>query len=177
MQILKNLKIRNATSSDAATLCQWWNSGAVMAHAGFPNGLNTSVERITQSLAADSDETGRHLILEVNDTPIGEAHYRNKGNGTAEIGIKICEFDKQGKGYGTQFLKMLIANLFANGYEKIVLDTNLDNTRAQHVYENLGFQKLRINRDSWTNQLGVLQSSVDYALLKSQFVCAETYER
>jgi RimJ/RimL family protein N-acetyltransferase len=97
-------------------------------------------------------------------------NYRNKGSNIAEIGIKICDFDMQNKGYGTLFLKMLITSLFANRYKKIILDTNVNNVRAQHVYEKLGFTKLRINHNSWENQLGVLQSSVDYELHKSQFI-------
>ena len=50
------------------------------------------------------------------------------------------------------------------GYKKIILDTNLKNTRAQHVYEMLGFKKIRINKDSWTNQIGELQLSFEYEL-------------
>lgn len=166
----QNLRIRNATLDDALLLCQWWNSGKVMAHAGFPNGLNTNQQKIIQELSANSDDTHRCLIIEADDIPIGEMSYRNKGNKVAEIGIKICEFDKQEKGYGSLFLKMLITALFSSGYEKIVLDTNLNNTRAQHVYEKLGFQKLRVNYDCWKNQLGELQSSIEYELLPSQFV-------
>lgn len=64
---------------------------------------------------------------------------------------------------------MLIGWLFRNGYSKIVLDTNLKNTRAQHVYESLGFRKVRTNIDSWSDQLGRLQSSVDYELVESDF--------
>ena len=168
--IHKNCKIRNAAAEDAPLLCQWWNDGAVMAHAGFPNGLGTTEEKIVQSLSTDSDDTYRRLIIEIDDTPAGEMNYRNMGDGAAEIGIKICEFDQQEKGYGTRLLRMLIACLFDMGYEKIVLDTNLKNTRAQHVYEKIGFQKLRINHDSWKNQLGELQSSIEYELLQAQFV-------
>ena len=65
---------------------------------------------------------------------------------------------------------MLIGELFERGYEKIVLDTNLQNKRAQHVYESLGFQKLRINYDSWTDQLGNKQSAVDYELTEDNFI-------
>lgn len=166
----KNLNIRNATPGDADQLCQWWNDGTVMAHAGFPNGLNTTTERIIQELAKDSDDTYRRLIIEVDNTPVGEMSYRNMGDGSAEIGIKICDFDKQEKGHGTLFLKMLITGLFANGYEKIILDTNVKNTRAQYVYEKLGFQKLRVNYNAWKNQLGEPQSSIDYELRKSQFI-------
>ena len=56
------------------------------------------------------------------------------------------------------------------GFDKIVLDTNLTNLRAQHVYESLGFRKLRINYDSWTDQLGNKQSAVDYELTEDNFV-------
>ena len=50
-----------------------------------------------------------------------------------------------------------------------MLDTNLKNERAQHVYEMLGFRKLRVNIDSWEDQLGELQSSVDYELVPADF--------
>lgn len=165
----KNLTIRNADYDDAALLCRWWNNGAIMAHAGFPQGLNTSPEKIAHDLAADSDDTYRRLIAEVGHVPVGEMSYRNTGDRTAEIGIKICDVSQQGKGYGTLFLKMLISGLFAAGYDRIILDTNTNNTRAQHVYEKLGFQKMLVRCNCWTDQLGRLQSAVDYELHKSQF--------
>ena len=34
-----NITIRSATLADAPLLNAWWNDGAVMAHAGFPQGL------------------------------------------------------------------------------------------------------------------------------------------
>ena len=55
------------------------------------------------------------------------------------------------------------------GAQLIFLDTNLNNTRAQHVYEKLGFKKVAIHNDSWRNQLGELQSSVDYELTIDDF--------
>lgn len=167
--IYKNLQIRNATLEDAKLLAKWWNDGKVMEHAGFPNGLNTTPEKIIHEISTDSDDSYRRLIIEVEDSPIGEMNYKNKGNNVAEIGIKICELHKQEKGYGRLFLQMLISKLFENSYEKIILDTNLTNARAQYVYEKLGFQKVQINYNSWTNQVGELQSSIDYELLKSKF--------
>ena len=64
---------------------------------------------------------------------------------------------------------MLIGWLFQNDCSKIILDTNLRNKRAQHVYESLGFRKLRINVDAWNDQLGQPQTSVDYELLPTDF--------
>ena len=66
---------------------------------------------------------------------------------------------------------MLISSLFHDlGYERIILDTNLKNERAQHVYEQLGFTKLRVNKNSWRNQIGELQSSIDYELYQKDFI-------
>lgn len=165
-----NLVIRDATALDAHILCKWWNDGKVMAHAGFPNGLCTTDEEIIKQLSNDNDEIHRRLIIEHAGIPIGEMNYRNKGNETAEIGIKICDFSKQEKGYGTKLLSMLINSLFTDmGYKKIILDTNVKNTRAQHVYEKLGFKKLRVNENAWKDQLGEYQTSIDYELNKVDF--------
>lgn len=164
------LTIRNATEEDCSLLAKWWNDGKVMTHAGFPKGLGTTVEKIQEDLKKDSDIAGRRLIIENNNRPIGEMYYKNLGDYTADIGIKICEIDQQEKGYGKILLTMFIKELFAIGYEKIVLDTNFQNKRAQHVYEELGFEKVRINIDSWTDQLGNKQSSVDYRLNKGQLI-------
>ena len=160
----ESLTIRQAEAADAKQLVAWWNDGAVMAHAGFPNGLGTTEEEVIEGLG-----NGRMVILE-NDRLIGECNYRNIVDGIAEIGIKICETDCQNRGVGRKVLSMLIGWLFKSGYFKIVLDTNLANTRARHVYESLGFRKVKTNIDSWKDQLGRLQSSVDYELVENDFV-------
>lgn len=159
----ENLTLRQAEAADAKQLAAWWNDGAVMAHAGFPNGLGTTEEEVIEGL-----DSGR-MIIEESDRLIGECNYRNLVDGVAEIGIKICETDCQNRGVGRKVLSMMIGWLFSNGYSKIVLDTNLTNTRAQHVYESLGFQKVQTNIDSWKDQLGRFQSSVDYELVEKEF--------
>lgn len=159
-----NILLRDATKADAKQLAEWWNDGAVMAHAGFPNGLGTTEEEVAEDIGAGA------LIIEEAGKPIGEANYRIVDDKVAEIGIKICVFDCQNRGNGKIVLSMLIRYLFDNGFDKIVLDTNLENKRAQRVYESLGFRKVRVNIDSWTDQVGKLQSSVDYELVEKDFV-------
>lgn len=159
----ENLTIREAEATDAKQLATWWNDGAVMAHAGFPNGLGTTEEEVVKGLGNGC------MVIEENDRLIGECNYRNAENDVAEIGIKICEIDCQNRGVGRKVLSMLIEWLFRNGYSKIVLDTNLMNTRAQHVYESLGFRKVQTNINAWKDQLGRLQSSVDYELVENDF--------
>ena len=160
----KNLTIRDAVAADAEQLTAWWNDGTVMAHAGFPNGLGITVDKVIAGM-----QEGR-LVLEESGRLIGEACYKKVTKDVAEIGIKICEVDCQNRGLGRIILSMLIGYLFESGYKKIVLDTNLTNHRAQHVYESLGFQKLRVNIDSWTDQLGNKQSAVDYELTEDNFI-------
>ncbi len=66
---------------------------------------------------------------------------------------------------------MLIGWLFRNGYAKNHPRYELDEHKsAKHVYESLGFRKVRTNIDSWKDQFGRLQSSVDYALVEQDFV-------
>jgi RimJ/RimL family protein N-acetyltransferase len=164
-----NLVIRTATLDDANILCQWWNDGKVMAHAGFPNGLGTTVDNIEELLSYDT--SSRRFILEIDSIPVGEMNYSKVGEQIAEIGIKICDFTQQERGHGTKFIKVLINYLFYEaGFNKIILDTNANNKRAQHVYENIGFKKLATNNDAFKNQLGDLQSLIDYELNKSDYI-------
>ncbi|GKX30891.1 acetyltransferase [Vallitalea longa] len=172
----EDIVIRNAELKDSKILCEWWNNGEIMAHAGFPHGLETTEEKIKNDLKNDSDETRRRLIIEYNIEPIGEMSYRYIGCNTAEMGIKICDVTRQNKGLGTIILKLFITSLFDEyNVKKIVLDTNLNNKRAQHVYEKIGFKQVKTNYDSWKNQLGELQSFIYYELSKEHFVNLNTF--
>ena len=76
-------------------------------------------------------------------------NYRTTDEHTAQIGIKICETAQQGKGYGTILLRMFINELFnCYGFSKIMLDTNVNNTRAQATYEKLGFVRVGVRENS-----------------------------
>ncbi|HAS73409.1 MAG TPA: hypothetical protein DCS67_04635 [Clostridiales bacterium UBA8960] len=166
----RGLTIRDATALDASLLCSWWRDGRIMAHAGFPKGLSVTEEEIVEKLSHDSDEKYRRLIIEVDGVPVGEMSCHNISESTAEIGIKICVADQREKGHGTLFLRMLIEHLFlVRGYKKIILDTNVSNNRAQHVYNKLGFKEIRIRVNDWKDQLGELQSSIDYELTKDDY--------
>ena len=51
MKILyKNILIRDAKENDATILTKWWNDGKIMAHAGFPEGINTTVQKVKHQL-------------------------------------------------------------------------------------------------------------------------------
>jgi len=162
------LTIRDALPADAPLLCRWWNDGKVMEHAGFPQGLGTSVEKITQKFLEPDNRT-HLLIIESEGLPIGEMNWRREESDHAEIGIKICESDRQKKGFGSRLIAMLCRDLFANrGIARITLNTMLENQRAQHVYEKLGFVKTGVRENCWRDQTGKLRTAVDYQLLPQQ---------
>ncbi len=165
-----NLVIRTARKKDAPLLGKWWRDGKVMAHAGFPRGLAITDAKIAADLEQSGSRSLHLFIIEVAGQPVGEMSYRNKDNLTAELGVKICESTAQGQGYGPRFLSLLISKLFFElGFSKIITNTNLVNIRAQHVYEKIGFKKNGIDRDCWRDQLGQLQSAVNYELSKNDW--------
>ena len=167
----ENIRIRNAAVTDASLLAQWWNDGSIMAHAGFPNGVGTTPEKVAGQIRKETDTTLRRYMILLNEERIGELVHRQINPRVCEIGIKLCRSDLQNRGYGKKNLSLFISGLFdCLGYEQIQLDTDLENTRAQHVYECLGFQKLSVNRDSWVDQLGRSRSSVDYGLTRESFI-------
>lgn len=163
------LAVRDAREKDAALLCAWWNDGAVMAHAGFPRGLGTTEEAVRAQLSQDDDDH-RRCMVELCGVPVGEMNFRRTDEGTAEIGIKICEAGAQNQGLGTRALTLFIASLFETyGYERIVLDTNLQNARARYVYEKLGFRRVGVRENAFLDQLGAWQSAVDYELKRGDW--------
>lgn len=164
----KDIQIREATMEDAEQLYTWWNDGVVMEHAGFPNGLGITLEEIRKDIEGYNGKV--HMIVFKNER-IGEMNYRDVDFGICEIGIKICDFSKHNQGLGKLVLSLFINVLFNEyKYQKIVLNTNLNNVQSQHVYERLGFKKICINSNSWKDQLGVWQSSVNYELTSEAFV-------
>lgn len=167
--IYKDILIRNVVDTDATQLRAWWNDGSVMAHAGFPNGVNTNEERIKGQI---KNYTNQHrvLMIEYKGKAIGEMNYEFSDDDRCEIGIKICDASYQEKGLGRVILTLFIEELFKMGAKTIFLTTNLNNKRAQHVYEKLGFKKIRIEYDSWTNQLGEKQSIVVYELKEEELI-------
>lgn len=167
-----NVTIRPAEAKDVELLVSWWANGKVMAHAGFPNGLNTNKERLLGRIKTQLNEPIYNVlyVIEAHGFRIGEMNYRKKELGIYEIGIKICDFQEQSKGYGAVAINLLLEHLFKTlQAEKIILDTNLNNTGAQRFYERLGFSQTHTELDCWEDQLGNKQSAVFYKMTKDRY--------
>ncbi len=178
MRIRKdNIVIRSATINDAVQLNKWWNDGKVMEHAGFPRGLGESLEDTIKNIRGWEGKLSQLCVIEIDGKLVGELNYRIKGDNAVYPGWKICDFSYQNQGYGPKIIRMLFEFLFTDEainskfpIEKIVLDTMLENKRAQHVYENkIGARKIGIRKDCWKDQNGKLRTVVDYELSKEEF--------
>ena len=169
--------LRDAVAADAPLLMSWWNDGAVMAHAGFPDGLGLSLEATVRNIRAFDGHQGKLFIIEIKGTPVGEANYRINNGSVAECGWKICEAAWQNKGYGTRLIRMLLGALFGEAgtpsgvmIQKVIWDTNLLNARAQRVYEHkVGARKVAVRQNSFQNARGIWQSSVHYEMGREEF--------
>ena len=173
------LLLRGAGEEDVKVLNAWWNDGAVMAHAGFPDGLNQPLEetlRLVRAYAASADH-GLWIILH-RGTPIGESSWQLVDSATARCGWKICEADYQNRGLGPRVIRMTLSWLFSDEglrarhpITSVIWDTNLNNTRAQLVYEHkIGAERLGVRENSWQDQRGVWQSAVDYRVTRGRFM-------
>jgi RimJ/RimL family protein N-acetyltransferase len=168
---MDKLGYRIATTKDTKLLANWWRDGSIMEHAGFPFGLTIDEEKLEKRLSTQQQSNHIVYIIELDGISIGELSVKKDKN-EAEIGIKICQSNYQNKGLGSKVLRILMRDLFIQqGITKISLNTMIENTRAQKVYERLGFQKISIEHDVFIDQLGNKRSAVFY------HICKEDYEK
>jgi predicted GNAT family acetyltransferase len=87
------------------------------------------------NLRYKENETYKELELFDGDTKIGEAEVDVKGKMLSRLNIYE---PYQNNGYGTKAVEMLCRD-----YKLNCLWVNADNSRAIHVYEKLGFRKIK----------------------------------
>lgn len=178
--------IRQLEIGDEEYLHKWWNDSKLMEHAAHPFGTLQSKEAIKINILKEIEssvmfpEKKRFLICKKeNMEPIGEINYSGweARNQKCEFGIKICEVQQQGKGYGedalTHFLDFLFKFLNLN---KIELTTMIDNKRAQNLYKKLGFKEIGIIRQGYFDtRSGKFADVVYMDLLKEEWKMKRSY--
>ena len=164
------VKLRKAVPGDAELLCKWYADGRVMVHVGFADGFREDLEKLRQKLSNQVYDSGLFIILNEKDEPIGECNFKDLIEAKCSIGIKICELEFQGKGYGKDAFCAFIDYLFtAFLINFIELDTLVENIRAQNMYKKIGFKETRINKDCWVDPTGKSRSAVEMTLIKDDF--------
>lgn len=98
-------------------------------------------------------------FIELKNQPIGYIQYFNikpyekdyelkNTKDVWAIDLWIGEVDFWEKGIGSKSLNLLVNYIFENlNAKKIIIDPHLDNPRAIHVYEKIGFKKVKILKE------------------------------
>jgi ribosomal protein S18 acetylase RimI-like enzyme len=93
---------------------------------------------------------------------VGDAH----GN----LYLKRIAVSRPDEGTGTAFLGLVLDQAFGPlGAERVFLDCFVDNARAQHAYEKLGFTRDGVLRKAYRRSDGTRADLVLMALLKSEW--------
>lgn len=138
----KNIKLRPAQVDDASILLAWWNDGEIMEILGYPKGMATNETIIKHRI--DHDRLTYRHIIEIDKQAVGQFAYRDLYDGSVDLTIHICESSYQNQGYGSQILGLVIDHIFnIEGFNKISLSVSSTNARAIHVFEKLGFEKIK----------------------------------
>jgi ribosomal protein S18 acetylase RimI-like enzyme len=125
----KDVLVREATPQDYDALAEV----LVSAFGG-------SYDHTRARFEAEAGEgDGRYLVGEVNERLAGGLKlYEHDGRaGVYAFGVSQ---EERGKGYGRAILQQTIEIARANGYPRIYLEVDDDNTVARRLYESSGFQ-------------------------------------
>lgn len=90
-----------------------------------------------------AEEGSLCFAIMLNDEVIGEMGLRNPDPETkeCELSVHMKNDSVKNKGYGTEAEKLGIKYAFEElGMESIFAETELKNTRSQHIIEKLGFE-------------------------------------
>lgn len=152
----KNLLIRLATVEDAPYLCKYWHE----------SGWDISLEKACEMLATG---TKQHII-EFDDRIIGDIHYGDLGEKTAEVGIFIRDENERGKGNGKRALAMYMYTLLHDlDYERIRLSTSVDNKGMRYIAENKFKLIGTVHENIYQEQTGTYESYIEYFLNKEDW--------
>lgn len=160
--------IKETEKEDLLNVMDLWNNGEVMFFVGFPNGLNTTMEKLESWLENIKKEefTKHYSIYEEELGYCGETFYSvDRINDLATLDIKL--FPKaRGKGIASYALGYAINEIFKNNLAaRAYVEPNPKNERAFKLYERLGFISkkrpeflepfeiyLEITKEDWINK-------------------------
>ncbi len=138
----RNLVIKDTNIDDLENVMNLWNNGEVMYYVGFPNGIDTTLEKLRKWIkwAINKPQRCHYSIYDDKLGYCGETFYDvDKKHNLAALDIKLLPI-AQGKGIAYQSLSFVIKEAFNVGMaQKVYVDPHLDNKRAWKLYYKLGF--------------------------------------
>ena len=145
-KFMPNIKLRKVKISDKKYFAKWWRDKELLK---LTSGI---VKKITDKEVKKyfaellTEKTGLNYIILAGQEIIGHISLQKRKNGWYETQIVIGEKNYQGKGYGTEAIKLLIDKARRKNIKKIYLEVRPDNIKAIRAYEKCGFKKTGVRK-------------------------------
>lgn len=122
-----------------------WNNREVMKWVGYPEGLNVTIDKLKKWLEKINKSSMRKsfVVFQADNSFCGELFYEiDKKHQRAGLDIKFLP-EAQGKGLGTESLKLLIKYIFENEIDVkyVWTEPSPKNNHARKVYEHCGLKE------------------------------------
>lgn len=146
--------LRPVEPDDAEVLHAWYADDRFRTTMGSPpQSLARWRRRIDDSMANPDDEIFRFMICRIgDDVPVGRADifFIDRQNGSCGFGIGLGGATDRGQGLGTDAVGAIVDFAFGElRMERVWLDTDVTNTRAQAAYRKAGFTLEGTLRRAW----------------------------
>jgi RimJ/RimL family protein N-acetyltransferase len=164
--------LRALEVEDGELLRSWLNEPENHQHLSHSRPLSAAAEREwLEGLHKRPEDQVFGIALRETGALIGSCglHKIAFPHRSAELGIQIGELACQGKGFGSEAIRLLLAYGFDTlGLHRIELRVHENNPRAIRCYERLGFRREGEKREArwWA---GRWWSVLEYALLESEW--------
>jgi RimJ/RimL family protein N-acetyltransferase len=168
----ERIHLRALEVEDGDALRAWLNNPENHRHLALTRPLSAAAEREwLEGLHKRTDDHVFGIALRETEALIGSCglHHVSFPHRSAELGIQIGETACQGRGYGSEAIRLLLGYAFDTlGLHRVELRVHENNPRAIRCYERLGFRREGERREArwWA---GRWWSVLEYALLESEW--------
>ena len=169
--------LRPLEPDDAEVVHRWFEDTRIATLMGdLPRSLARRRQRIEADLGDQGDAVFTFLIcLLEDDRPVGrtDLFHLDRQNGSAAFGITIGDPGLWGRGYGTDAVDAVVDFAFGQlRLERLWLDTDAHNDRAQAVYAKAGFMREGVLRRAFY-QDGRWSDDIRMAMIRDEWVALQ----
>lgn len=166
--------LRPLEPADADLVSRWYSDDRVRKLIGdLPASYAARRQRYDAAVRDDGDSVYRFVICGLDDdTPVGRADLFDidRTNGHCTFGIAIGDPELWGRGLGTDAVNAIVDFAFGElRMERVMLDTDAENLRAQAAYRKAGFVVEGRWRHHWFGD-GAFGDAIWMALLRDEWL-------
>jgi RimJ/RimL family protein N-acetyltransferase len=170
----RRVYLRPLEPEDADTVSAGYDDARVATLMGDQPISHAQRRTRYEHASSDGEDDGfRFMICRLeDDVPVGRTDLfeLDRGHGSCALGITIGDPADWGRGYGSDALDALMDFAFGQlRLERVWLDTETTNARAQAAYRKAGFEVEGTLRRAWF-QDGVWKDDLRMALLRDRWL-------